>query len=44
MGIELSRVEISRVKIAGISSSEPGGAQGLVGLPVQGLVGFGAQG
>ena len=38
--MELSRVQISRVRIGGISSPELGGAQGLVGFPAQGLVGF----
>jgi hypothetical protein len=38
--VELSRMEISRVCIGGISSPELGGAQGLVGFPIQGLVAF----
>lgn len=33
-------MEISRARIGQISSPELGGAQGLVGLPIQGLVGF----
>lgn len=33
-------VEIARVRTDGISSPELEGAQGLVGFPVQGLVGF----
>ena len=38
--VQPSRVELSRVRIGGISSPELGGAQGLVRFPVQGLVGF----
>ena len=35
LGAELSRVEISMVKIGEISSPELGGVEGLVGFPVQ---------
>ena len=37
---ELSKMETSRVRTDGISGHKLGGAQGLVGFPVQGLVGF----
>ena len=43
-GAELSRVEISMVKIGEISSPELGGAQGLVGFPVKGIGGFSCSG
>lgn len=38
-GQEFFRAEISRLKIGGISSPKLGGAQRLVGLSAQGLVG-----
>ena len=38
--MELSRAELSRIRIGGISSPELGGAQGLVDCPLQRLVGF----
>ena len=39
-GAELLGAETSRVGIGEISSPELGGAQGFMGFPVQGLVGF----
>lgn len=40
LGVELSRVKVSRVRIHGISSPDLGAAQGLVGFPIQRLVAF----
>lgn len=40
LGTELSRLEVPRVKIGGISSLDLGGAQGSMGFPMQELVGF----
>ena len=42
--MELSRLELFRVRIGGISSPALGGAQGLVGFPVKGIGGFSCSG